>query len=41
LAMSGVPFAIVKSAINCRIARGCIAVAYLKIAQLSCPNTSR
>jgi hypothetical protein len=40
LAMSGVPFATVKSAINCRIARGCIAVACLKIAQLSCPNTS-
>jgi len=41
LAMSGVPFAIVKSAINCRSARGCIPLTYLKIAQLSCPNTSR
>jgi hypothetical protein len=37
--MSGVPFATVKSAINCRIGRGCIPVAYLKIAQLSCFET--
>jgi len=39
LAMSGVPLATVKRAINCRIGRGCIAPAYLDIAQLSCPAT--